>query len=306
MRLSSAISFAVALEPAAERGSTVVLPGARYASLVRWSSTRSAPSATLTETWNLYLLHVRVLSGLSRRAAKTRANSEDLAKDIPHEWQWRHRRVAGERNTGGQSGRMTMTEVQTSRGIVRRSADGWGFGLYDSENLYRYWFRTKVDQSLRAAEGPEQVQADGLPIVAPTTLVWVGLNPSWSDDGTGRRASLLNVLHWAGRDGFSEVLGLNLYAYRHTDPQRLTTGKAADQGRMIGEHNTEILTYALGRASAVLAAWGSKGAKLDRGAEVLRLAREPLVIGLCGNGEPLHPMYKRRDTSLVPRARLFE
>ncbi len=192
-----------------------------------------------------------------------------------------------------------MTELVTTRGVVRRSADGMGFGLYDRSNVYRYWFRTKVDQAQRATEDPNSIQQDGLPVVEPTTLVWVGLNPSWSDDGTGRRATLRTVLKFAGRDGFEEVLGLNLYAFRHTKPKNLTTRNCDEQQGMLGEHNDEILAHAFAQTTSVLVAWGGHGARLGRGAEVLRLAGDPLAVAVLSNGEPGHPLYKRQDTPLI-------
>jgi hypothetical protein len=192
-----------------------------------------------------------------------------------------------------------MTEVATTRGVVRRSADGWGFGLYDRSNEYRYWFRTKVDLALRGIENPHSIQHDGLPIVEPSTLVWVGLNPSWSDDGKGPRATLRAVIKFARRDGFTEVLGLNLYAFRHTKPRELTTGNRDEQQRMLGQHNNEILAHAFGQTTSVLAAWGSDATRLGRGAEVLELAGDPLAFVLVANGEPGHPLYKRDDTPLV-------
>lgn len=192
-----------------------------------------------------------------------------------------------------------MTEIVTTRGVVRRSADGWGFGLYDQSNDYRYWFRTKGDAALRATEDPHLIQRDGLPVVEPSTLVWVGLNPSWSDDGTGSRATLRTVLKFAGRDGFTEVLGLNLYAFRHTKPKNLTTRNREEQRRMIGEYNDEILEHAFGQTESVLAAWGGYGARLGRGAEVLRLAGDSMALELLASGEPGHPLYKRHDTPLV-------
>ena len=191
------------------------------------------------------------------------------------------------------------TEMVTSRGVVRRSADGWGFGLYAPTNDYRYWFRTKVATAARATEDPRLIQRNGLPVVESSTLGWVGLNPSWSDDGKGSRATLRAVLKFAGRDGFTEVLGLNLYAFRHTKPRSLTTGNPEEQQRMIGEHNDEILAHAFGQTTSVLAAWGGSGARLGRGAEVLRLAGDPLALGLLDCGEPGHPLYKRHDTPLA-------
>lgn len=193
---------------------------------------------------------------------------------------------------------MVSSEVVTTRGVVRRSADGWGFGLYDLSNEYRYWFRTMVDPERRLHEDPYSIQHDGLPVVGPSTLVWIGLNPSWSDDGKGPRATLRTVLKLAGREGYTGVLGVNLYAFRHTKPKNLTTRNRGDQQRMLGEHNDEILAHAFGQTTSVLAAWGSNGARLGRGAQVLGMVGDPLAVELLGSGEPGHPLYKRHDTPL--------
>lgn len=192
-----------------------------------------------------------------------------------------------------------MTDIVTTRGVVRLSADRWGYGLYGPSNEYRYWFRTKVDPDLRGLEDPGSIHSDGLPQVAPATLVWIGLNPSWSDDGQGPRATLRTVLQFARRDGYSEVLGLNLYAFRHTDPKKLSTHNAVEQARMLGEHNDEILRYVLAQTTSVLAAWGAHGSRLGRGAEVLQMAGDPLVLELLGSGQPGHPLYKRHDTPIA-------
>ena len=52
---------------------------------------------------------------------------------------------------------------------------------------------------------------------------------------------------------------------------------------------------ALGFADVVIAAWGTHGAHLDRGAQVaalLRQTRQPLyALGLTKDGHPKHPLY---------------
>ena len=140
---------------------------------------------------------------------------------------------------------------------------------------------------------------DGLPVLKPSTLVWVGLNPSWSDDGKGPRVTLKTVLKFAGRDGFTEVLGVNLYAYRKTKPKELTTRDLVGQHRMIGEHNDEVLAHVFGQTTQVLAAWGGDDPRLGRGKAVLAMLGDPLVLGVLGSREPAHPLYKRHDTPLV-------
>jgi hypothetical protein len=60
---------------------------------------------------------------------------------------------------------------RTSMGVVRRSADQWGFGLYDESDTYRYWFRTPTDPDRRVGYDIEGIHADGLPVVTERTLV---------------------------------------------------------------------------------------------------------------------------------------
>ena len=144
-----------------------------------------------------------------------------------------------------------MTDTLLTRlGVVRRSSDGWGFGLYDESLTHRYWFRTRVDPASRSGEDPRSVQADGLPVVDESTLVWVGLNPSWSDDNPkANRVSLMKVLNWAGQRGLTEVVGVNLFAYRHTDVDGLKAHvSASDLLNSVGGTTTPLwLMYSAAR-----------------------------------------------------------
>lgn len=196
-----------------------------------------------------------------------------------------------------------MTDTLVTRlGVVRRSSDGWGFGLYDESLAHRYWFRTRVDPASRSGEDPRSIQADGLPVVEESTLVWVGLNPSWSDDKPkANRVSLMKVLNWAGQRGLTEVVGVNLFAYRHTDVDGLKAHvSASDLLNSVGEHNDAILAHVFGGPGLVLAAWGGDGATLTRGSAVRKLMGAALCPGVCANGEPKHPARLANATALVP------
>lgn len=75
---------------------------------------------------------------------------------------------------------------------MRASGDGWGVGLYSHDEGYRFWFATEVDPARRAASA-KRIESV-VPPVDAETLVWVGLNPSRSDDNGANRATLRTVL----------------------------------------------------------------------------------------------------------------
>lgn len=185
-------------------------------------------------------------------------------------------------------------------GVVSTSADGLGVGLYSHDDLYRYWFLTEVDPVMRPGVDAA-AHHDGFPVLTRRTLVWIGLNPSQSDNNGKPRPTLGSVLFWARRAGLSRVLGVNLYAYRHTDPKVLASRlRSDDLESVIGEGNDHLLRYVAARAEHVLLAWSSKGSIGGRGANVADLFPTGQCIGLCRNGEPLHPARKRRSLQFQP------
>lgn len=120
-------------------------------------------------------------------------------------------------------------------------------------------------------------------------LLYVMLNPSKAteiqNDPTiercERRARAL---------GFGGFQVTNIFAWRETKPQLLR--KAADP---VGPDNDKIMTDGARAADCVIAAWGTHGAYLNRGAEVIQMLavlEVPLYhLGLSKEGHPKHPLY---------------
>ena len=122
-------------------------------------------------------------------------------------------------------------------GDVRTTADNLGIGLYSTDARYRFWLVTEVDAAQRPGD-LDAVHSDRLPVLDERTFVWAGLNPLTNDENGRIRASLLNVLAWAERDGATRVLGVNLYAHRHTDPNEVRRHlRIADPETVIGPGN---------------------------------------------------------------------
>lgn len=90
--------------------------------------------------------------------------------------------------------------------------------------------------------------------------------------------------------GYGSFCVTNIFAWRDTDPRAMRA--AADP---VGpENDAEILAQA-GAAQAVIAAWGTHGAHLGRGADVAHMLQgcgAPLYhLGLSQAGHPKHPLY---------------
>ena len=90
--------------------------------------------------------------------------------------------------------------------------------------------------------------------------------------------------------GYGSFAVTNIFAWRDTDPRAM---KAASDP--IGPGNDAAILDRADWADDVIAAWGTHGAHLDRGAAVAALlqgANRPLYhLGLSQAGHPKHPLY---------------
>lgn len=126
---------------------------------------------------------------------------------------------------------------------------------------------------------------------------FIMLNPSTADavkdDNTVRRC-----LSFARAWGCGELVVVNLFAYRATDPAALKT--AADP---VGPGNDDHIVRAARAAGRVVAAWGVHGTYKGRDAAVAALLAAhsvPLLcLGTTRDGRPRHPLYVRGGTPLV-------
>lgn len=120
-------------------------------------------------------------------------------------------------------------------------------------------------------------------------VVFVMLNPSTAtevqNDPTVERCE-----RRARTLGFGSFTVTNIFAWRDTDPRAM---KAASDP--IGPANDAAITDASKAADMIIAAWGTHGAHLGRGAQVAALLRGlggPLYhLGLSKAGHPKHPLY---------------
>jgi len=119
--------------------------------------------------------------------------------------------------------------------------------------------------------------------------LFVMLNPSTAtevqNDPTVERCE--RRAHALGFGGFRVT---NIFAWRDTDPRKMRA--AADP---VGPANDMAILEGCDWADRIIAAWGTHGAHMQRGAAVealLRGAQTPVHhLGLTKDGHPKHPLY---------------
>jgi hypothetical protein len=118
-------------------------------------------------------------------------------------------------------------------------------------------------------------------------IVWIGLNPSTADERV-LDPTLEAVRRYSMKWGFSEIVMLNLFAYRATNPRDLK--RAADS---VGPDNDRYLLKETTAANLVIACWGKDGKFLRRDEQVLRMLDGIVLKCLSRNkgGSPRHPLY---------------
>ena len=141
---------------------------------------------------------------------------------------------------------------------------------------YRYWLS-------------RELEGDGPPVG------FIMLNPSTADaeldDPTIRRCTAF-AKAWGAR----ELIVVNLFAYRATDPADLKKASAP-----IGPENDDAIMAALDYCSdgRIIAAWGTHGKHKRRGDAVRRKAKHAghklHYLKMTGSGHPSHPLYLKAD-----------
>ena len=118
-------------------------------------------------------------------------------------------------------------------------------------------------------------------------LMVVGLNPSTADE-VKNDPTIRWCIRFAKDWGFGRLCMTNLFAFRATDPAVMKR-----HVEPVGEENDGWLLEIAQSAGMILAAWGALGKFNLRSEKVLPLLRGRAIhcLGICGNGEPKHPLY---------------
>lgn len=141
---------------------------------------------------------------------------------------------------------------------------------------------------------------DVAPLTGVGSVAFVGLNPSTADE-TRDDPTITRCIRFARDWGFAQLLMLNLYAFRATDPVILWRARR-DGVDVVGPENLETIQQVAGGCDLVVCAWGAiqaprADAQIER---VLALIGDPHCIGLTKGGAPRHPLYM--PTAARPQA----
>ena len=126
-------------------------------------------------------------------------------------------------------------------------------------------------------------------------VLFIGLNPSTADevkdDPTVRRC-----IRYARDWGYGGLCMSNIFAFRATDPKVMK--READP---VGLENDEWLKDLARDAGISVAAWGTHGSHMGRGARVIEMIDDLHYLDKTKAGHPKHPLYL--PASLRPKKR---
>lgn len=161
--------------------------------------------------------------------------------------------------------------------------------LWSPDRAYRYFLRRSVEHDFELSAKPP--------------IAFLLLNPSTADemkdDPTVARCRRF-ALAW----GYGEVIVLNAFAFRATDPRNMKA-----QADPVGPENDAVIietTRVLFEFGGTLVCgWGNHGAHHNRGTAIREVIRAypARAFPLTKVGEPGHPLYLRNDVQLrdLPR-----
>jgi len=128
-------------------------------------------------------------------------------------------------------------------------------------------------------------------------ITWVMLNPSTADalkdDATIRKCIAFSKL-W----GYGGIAVVNLFAFRSTDPKKLSRVKDP-----VGPKNDEYIRTTCWSYQTAVVAWGRNGDRFPKRVEsVLLTVKESgtniMHLGKTTTGQPKHPLYLSLKTPL--------
>lgn len=135
-------------------------------------------------------------------------------------------------------------------------------------------------------------------------VVFVMLNPSTADE-TVDDPTIRRVMRFGAAHGFAELIVVNLFAVRATDPALLLSFDSP-----IGADNAVVIEDAFAASDAIVFAWGawhSANNARRHGIAIPRLnvegiakrsGKAPMCLGKTKDGSPRHPLYVAASTRL--------
>lgn len=121
-------------------------------------------------------------------------------------------------------------------------------------------------------------------------VVWIMLNPSTADERK-LDPTLTRCWRWTFAWGYTEMIILNLFAYRSSEPKRMR-----EAGDPVGAQNDEHILREMANAQLHIVAWGAGGDFMGRAKQFLTtfVGFEFYCLGKTKDGYPTHPLARGR------------
>ena len=119
--------------------------------------------------------------------------------------------------------------------------------------------------------------------------LFIMLNPSTADE-TNDDPTIRRCISYAKKWGYEELIVVNLFSYRATDPKDLIKSESP-----VGEHNLKHILNAANKSNMIICAWGTKGNHLGQDKKVIKALKEKgnklYCLRKTKDGHPSHPLY---------------
>jgi len=129
-------------------------------------------------------------------------------------------------------------------------------------------------------------------------LVMVMLNPSTAD-ATRDDQTIIRCKGFARREGCGQLIVVNLFALRSTDPRVL-----AGHPDPVGAASDAVITWICKPGRPVIAAWSAHGHLNGRDSQVAEMLRDAGIelscLGVTKSGCPRHPARLPANTPIEP------
>lgn len=130
-------------------------------------------------------------------------------------------------------------------------------------------------------------------------ILFIMLNPSTADE-VKADPSVRRCIGYAQAWDYGGLYVGNLFAWRATDPNDLRAALEPE-----GAENDDALLEMADKSDLVVAAWGNHGAHRRRAKKfcrnfVLRSNMPLHCLDVTKSGQPVHPLYQRKDLKPIP------
>ena len=157
--------------------------------------------------------------------------------------------------------------------------------LWSSDRQHRYFLRRPALTAEERAKPP---------------MAFIMLNSSTADE-VKDDPTVAKSRRYAAGWGFGEVIVLNAFAYRATDPKNMRAHPDP-----IGPANDEVtlntVAHVIDRGGIIVCGWGNHGLHLDRGVALRRLLRPYTLhsFPITKQQQPGHPLYLKASITPLP------